>query len=72
MSILREFRNASPSEKDPAKLILFTVFADLNARHGFGDFWSGINNDIKEEILKTNLEKIREILKKKTQTKNKD
>ena len=63
MSLLREFNNASPSEKDPAKLILFTVFADLKGRVGFPCFWN-CEDKIREEILKTNLEKIREILEK--------
>lgn len=58
-TLLREFYNASSNEQDPAKKILFTVFSDLIARVGFREFWNSCNENNKNEILQTNLERIR-------------
>jgi hypothetical protein len=58
-TLLREFYNASANEQDPAKKILFTVFSDLIARVGFGEFWNSCDKNIQNEILQTNLQKIR-------------
>lgn len=67
MNILQEFNKASPNEKDPAKLILFTVFANLRGRVGFPAFWGICDDEVKEEILQKNLEEIRKILEERTQ-----
>ncbi len=60
MTLLEEFYNASPSEPDPAKKMLFTVFSDLIARVGFGDWWHSCDKNVQKEILQTNLDKIRQ------------
>ena len=58
-TLLKEFYNANTSEQDPAKKILFTVFYDLIARVNFEKFWDSCDEKIKNEILQTNLDKIR-------------
>lgn len=60
MSLLDEYydRRENPPA-DAAKRILFDVIYDITGRKGFD--WDEIvdDNEVKEEILKTNLEKIR-------------
>lgn len=63
MSLLDEYydRYKNPSD-DVSKRILFAVVDDITGRKGFD--WDEIigDNEIKEELLETNLEKIRQHL----------
>lgn len=57
MTLLKEFENRyaqKPSE--PAKIILFGILDDLTGRRGIDNEWVAIDDDIKEELLETNLE----------------
>ena len=56
MSLLEEFRNSIQKKPtDPAKKILFAVLGDLFDRSGLDNEWYAIDDDIREEILATNL-----------------
>lgn len=60
MTLLDEFRcryETQPTE--PAKRILFAVMDDVLGRKGFDNEWDGIDKEIREEILATNLENVR-------------
>ena len=63
MSLLEEFlnhRQEKPTE--PAKKILFAVLNDLFGRGGLDGAWDAIDEETQEEILATNLEKVRKNL----------
>lgn len=62
-TLLEQFlgRYGNPPE-DTAKKILFTVLADLFGRRGLDAEWDQCDDEIKEEILETNLAKIHAIL----------
>ena len=63
MSLLDEwYKGHEALPQDPAKKILFEVLSDLFDRAGFDNVWSGIDEDIQEEILQTNLNIIQKIL----------
>jgi hypothetical protein len=48
--------------QDKAELIVFTVMDDITDRSGLDNEWSGIDEDIKEEILSELCEKVRKII----------
>jgi len=57
-SLLEEkYYEAKPT--DPAKKILFAVLDDLFGRRGLDNAWDDIDDDVKEEILASNLEIVR-------------
>ncbi len=60
MSLLDEYykHHKNPPD-DVAKRILFDVIDDLTSRKGVDSAWDECDDEIKEEILETNLEKIR-------------
>ncbi len=60
MSLLDEWYDRDEKKpEDPAKKILFAVLDDLLDRSGFDDGWGMADSETKEEILATNLEKVR-------------
>lgn len=59
--LLAEFDNyPEVAPTDPAKKILFAVLFDLFGRSGLDHQWTGIDDEIKEELLETNLEIVRQ------------
>jgi hypothetical protein len=56
MALLEEFYDYYKEKPtDPAKKILFAVLNDLFDRRGLRQEWDGFDEDIKEELLETNL-----------------
>ncbi len=56
MSLLQEFLQSDQNApQDPAKKVLFAVLNDLIGRGGFDGVWDGLDAEIREEILTTNL-----------------
>lgn len=53
----REYHEVKPT--DPAKKILFAVLHNLFGRKGLDNEWDGIDDDVREKLLETNLEIIR-------------
>lgn len=49
--------------QDKVELIVFTVMDDITDRSGLDNEWSGIDEDIKEEIFSELCEKVRKILR---------
>ena len=57
MALLDEFQNRyDVKPTDPAKKILFAVLNDLFGRRGLDNGWDAIDDDVREELLSTNLE----------------
>lgn len=48
--------------QDKVELIVFTVMDDITDRSGLDNEWSGIDEDIKEEIFSELCEKVRKII----------
>ena len=63
MTITLEYfeRREKPPE-DQAKKILFEVFGNILDRRGFRQNWDQIDEDVKIEILETNLKKVQKHL----------
>jgi hypothetical protein len=56
-TLVEEYENMSDYDpKDPAKRILFAIFEDLNDRRAVKDGLEDVDDNIMEEILRTNLE----------------
>lgn len=63
MSIIDEYYNRRKKPPvDPAKKILFKIFGDILDRRGFVHNWDGIDEDVKIEILETNLKNVKKNL----------
>lgn len=61
--LLDEYLNQHDQEPtDPAKQILFAVMGNILDRRGFDNEWDGIDPDIQEELLQTNLALIKKNL----------
>ena len=62
-SLLKEFQKYyEVKPTDPAKKILFAVLDDLFGRKGLDNEWDGIDDDVREELLATNLELVKKNL----------
>jgi hypothetical protein len=61
MPLLDEYYDSLKTQPhDKAKKILFAVMRDLLDRKGFRHIWDETGDDIKEEILESNLKNIQE------------
>ncbi|MBP9727768.1 MAG: hypothetical protein KBD27_00155 [Candidatus Moranbacteria bacterium] len=55
--LVDEFLNRHEKKPtEPAKKILFAVLDDLFGRKGLDNAWDDIDDEIREELLETNLE----------------
>lgn len=63
MSLLDEYsRRHINKPSDPAKRILFAILNDLSGRSGIDNAFDNIDEETMEELLKTNLEIVRQNL----------
>ena len=62
-SLLEEFRSRYEKKPtDPAKKVLFAILNDLFGRKGLDNAWDDIDDDVKEELLNSNLDLVRKNL----------
>ena len=62
-SLLEEFQDYyKVKPTDPAKKVLFAILDNLFDRRGLGNEWGSIDDDVREELLATNLAIVRKNL----------
>ncbi|AKM77864.1 MAG: hypothetical protein UX49_C0049G0002 [Candidatus Wolfebacteria bacterium GW2011_GWC2_46_275] len=59
-TLLEEFQERYTTKPtEPAKKILFAILGDLTGRRGLDNAWDDIDDDVKEELLESNLEVVK-------------